>query len=164
MFIIQCPILWYAKVCALPRAHSSCCCYSCFSLYYFIIIITTIHFMLDKSETGKSYFDFDSYDVFPSDAPSGAIPFYIMNAWKGVWAWSSSNDHTSGALGSYVMSFISIQSISWRRPRYICHVIYVHTKHLFLPHRQLVVEQNVHRGLESRWIGREGNQLVWKDE
>jgi len=24
MFIIQCPILWYAKVCALPSAHSSC--------------------------------------------------------------------------------------------------------------------------------------------
>jgi len=23
MFIIQCPILWYAKVCALPSAHSS---------------------------------------------------------------------------------------------------------------------------------------------
>jgi len=27
MFIIQCPILWYAKVCALPSARSSCCLY-----------------------------------------------------------------------------------------------------------------------------------------
>jgi len=26
MFIIQCPILWYAKVCALPSTHSSCLC------------------------------------------------------------------------------------------------------------------------------------------
>jgi len=26
MFIIQCPILWYAKVCALPSAHSSLSC------------------------------------------------------------------------------------------------------------------------------------------
>jgi len=26
MFIIQCPILWYAKVCALPSAHSSSRC------------------------------------------------------------------------------------------------------------------------------------------
>jgi len=29
MFIIQCPILWYAKVCALPSAHSSCTCFEC---------------------------------------------------------------------------------------------------------------------------------------
>jgi len=28
MFIIQCPILWYAKVCALPSAHSSFICYN----------------------------------------------------------------------------------------------------------------------------------------
>jgi len=35
MFIIQCPILWYAKVCALPSARSSLKCFACSFVIFF---------------------------------------------------------------------------------------------------------------------------------